>query len=264
MFRDNNLRPAGFENKPLERAHAVIEKGTVQLGNAWLERRWNAFLGSTVELLRLPGRIDSLVRRSPEFHLDYGSRPIAAPDLGDIGWSEAVDSHGAAVTLELAGPGVAIRIESFVFHRVPAMIRTLSVTNTSGDPVELTRAAPDVLPLDPARYRPPGDARETAFNARINGKPVHYGMVRSESDTLLLGASRETHFALFNPNPSYCAPVWEGNVLIPPGKTWQAPDVSLLWVFGGEGADTMGAVANLHSAWESRNAASAVFHPSRN
>lgn len=248
----------------MERAHAIIEKGTVRLGNARIERRWNAFLGTTVELLYTPEGADSLTRRSPEFHLDYDGRPVAAPDLGDITWSESVDSHGASIKMELRGPGIAFSMETVLLHDNPAFLRLMSVTNTAGSPVELTRAAADVLPLDATRYVVGDPAGDAVPGGRVGGKPVHYVSLRGDKDTFLIGASRETRFALFDPNPAYCAPVWEGSVFIPPGKTWQGPPVSLLWLHGPEAAEPARAIARLHHAWEARNAASAVFHPSRN
>ncbi|HNM98708.1 MAG TPA: maleylpyruvate isomerase N-terminal domain-containing protein, partial [Marmoricola sp.] len=77
---------------------------------------------------------------------------------GDIGWTDTSDGHSAAVTLSLSGPGVVIQLETVMLHRFPGMIRTLSVTNTSGVPATVTRAAVDVLPLEPREFDPGPEA----------------------------------------------------------------------------------------------------------
>lgn len=248
----------------MKRAYARIDKGVVRLGNAWLERRWSAFLGTTTELRLGPGGEDCLARRSPEFHVDYGSRPLAAPDLGDVNWSESADAFGTAVVLELQGPGVALRLETYLFHRCPGMIRTLSITNTGVSAIPVTRAAADVLPLQPDRYSSRSIQGEAELSLVACGEPMYYVALRGTGDAFLLGACQKARFALFHPNPSYCAPVWEGSVPLAPGRTWQAPPVSLFWAADAATRDLTGALEEFHRRWENRDAATGAFHPSRN
>lgn len=247
----------------VERAYARIEKGLVRLGNAWMERRWSAFLGTTTELRVPAGGVDCLSRKSPEFHVDYGNRPLAAMDLGDLNWSESVDDLGAAVTLDLQGPGVAIRLETCLYHRAPGLVRQLSVTNTGGESVAITRAAAEVLPLDPDRFLSRSVQGEAEFSLMAAGEPVHYAGLRGAEGQFLLGAFRRARFALFHPNPAYCAPVWEGSVSLGPGKTWQAPPVCLYWL-SSAGPAPSEALQAFHRQWEARNAAIGAFHPSSN
>lgn len=248
----------------MERAYARIEKGVICLGNAWLERRWSSFLGTTTELRLQPAGDDCLDRKSPEFHIDYGERPLAAMDLGDLSWDEAVDDHGAAITMELHGPGIALRLETCILHHCPGAIRSLSITNTGGEAVSVTRAAAEVLPLKPDRYASRSIQGEAEFSLMACGEPIHYVSLRGASDALLLGACRKARFALFHPNPAYCAPVWEGSVALQPGKTWQAPAVSLYWVRDTNGADLARDLGEFHRHWEARNTAIGAAHPSRN
>lgn len=252
------------ESRTLERAYAKIDKGVIRLGNAWLERRWSSFLGTTTELLKRPAGQDSLERKSPEFHLDYGGRPIAAMDLGDLSWSETVDAHGATITMELHGPSVAVHLETTLFHPCPGLIRKLTVTNTGGEPMALTRAAAEVLPLKTDRYTARSVQGEAEFSLMACGEPIHYAALRGAEDTLLLGACRKARFALFHPNPAYCAPVWEGHVELLPGKAFQAPAVSLFWSRDGSASDLANELNAFHRIWEARNAAAGAFHPSRN
>lgn len=247
----------------MQRAYATIDKGVIYLGNAWLERRWSAFLGTTTELLQQPEAQDCLDRKSPEFHLDYGGRPIAAMDLGDLAWSESVDAHGAAISMELHGPGIAVQLETFLFHGCPGIVRTLSVTNTSGEPVAVTRAATEILPLKSSRYAARSIQGEAEISLMACGEPIHYVALRGSSDTLLLGASRKARFALFHPNPAYCAPVWEGQRLLAPGATWKAPPASLYWIRG-TATDPATDLNGFHRHWEARDTADGAFHPSRN
>lgn len=247
----------------MERAYARIEKGTIQLANPWLERRWNAFMGTTTELLRLPGGQDCLARKSPEFHLDYDGRALAAQDLGDIGWSDTSDSHGASVVLSLSGPGIALQLETVLLHRYPGMIRTMSIVNTSGTAVTVTRAAVDVLPLVHSEY---GERAKSAprFTAQSQGETIHYATLRGDAHQLLIGACRKARFVLFDPNPVYCAPVWEGSALIPPGKTWRAPSTLLYVPRSTSETSIHTELASFHQAWEARKAAEGGLHPSRN
>lgn len=220
-------------------------------------------MGTTTELLRLPDRTDCLARKSPEFHLDLDGRPIAAQDLGDIGWTDTSDGHSAAVTLSLSGPGVVIQLETVMLHRFPGMIRTLSVTNTSGVPATVTRAAVDVLPLEPREFDP-GPEAAPRFALSAQGESVHYASLRGAGDLLLLGAYRKARFVLFDPNPAYCAAVWEGSALIPPGKTWRAPAAVLYWCRAGHEPQLHSELGAFHLAWETRKAAEGGLHPSRN
>lgn len=247
----------------MERAYAKIEKGTIQLVNHWLERQWNAFMGSTTELLILPNRRDLLARKSPEFHVDYDGRPLAAQDLGDIGWSDTSDSHGASVVLSLSGPGVALQLETVLLHRFPGMIRTLSITNTSGTPTTVTRAAVDVLPLRPADY-PTATAKEGRLSVMIQGETATYAALKGIQGTVLLGAYRKARFVVFDPNPAYCAAVWEGSALVPPGKTWRAPATTLYLPRGAGDTALQAELTAFHQAWEARKAAQGGLHPSRN
>ena len=247
----------------MERAHAKIEKGCIQLANRWLERRWNAFMGTTTELLRLPERRDCLAQKSPEFHLEIDARSLAAQDLGDIGWTDTTDGHGAGVVLSLSGPGIAIQLETVLLHRCPGMIRTLTVMNTSGAPATVTRAAVDVLPLDPTEYGARA-ASAPQFTAQSQGDSIHYTAIRGDSDRFLLGAYRKARFVLFDPNPAYCAAVWEGSALIPPGKSWRAPSTTLYWCRGLQETAIHPELQAFHRAWEARKAAEGGLHPSRN
>lgn len=220
-------------------------------------------MGTTTELLRLPERRDCLARKSPEFHLEMDGRSIAAQDLGDIGWTDTSDSHGAAVVLSLSGPGIALQLETVLLHRCPGMIRTLTVMNTSGTPATVTRAAVDVLPLDPTEYGPRANA-SPQFTAQSQGDSIHYAAIRGDSDLFLLGAYRKARFVLFDPNPAYCAAVWEGSALIPPGKSWRAPSTTLYWCRSIQETAIHAELQTFHRAWEARKAAEGGLHPSRN
>lgn len=248
----------------MERAYAKIEKGTISLGNHWLERRWNAFMGTTTELHRRTTGRDLLARRSPEFHLDYDGRPLAAQDLGDIGWSDTSDTHGASVVLSLSGPCVLLQLETVLFHRQPGMVRTLSITNTSGIPATVTRAAVDVLPLSPAEFALAAGEGPRFSETAHSGELVYYTALRGDDGMLAIGACRKARFALFDPNPAYCAAVWEGSALVPPGKTWRAPAALLYWSNATTEIALRGALAGFHKAWEARRAAEGGLHPSRN
>lgn len=248
----------------MERAYARIEKGVVRLGNAWLERRWSSFLGTTTELRRNPGGEECLSQRSPEFHIDYGSRPLAAMDLGDLSWSDGTDAHGAWITLDLQGPGVAVSLETLFFHRVPGQVRTLSITNTGGEIVVITRAAAEILPLNPDAFRARSVQGEAEASLTALGEPIHYTALRGAGGAFLLGACRRARFALYHPHPAYCAPVWEGSVSLEPGKTWQAPPAVLYWSGSGGGTDLAGELNGFHRIWEARQLGLDAFHPSRN
>jgi hypothetical protein len=254
---------APTEKNALQRAQATIEKGFIQLANPWLERRWNAFMGTTTELLWLPERRDCLAQKSPEFHLEMDGRVMAAQDLGDVGWTDTSDGHAAAVVLSLSGPGVTIQLETVLLHRCPGMIRTLTVTNTGGSPATVTRAAVDVLPLDPTVYGGRVES-STRFTAESKGDSIHYAALPGTSDQFFLGAYRKARFVLFDPNPAYCAAVWEGSALIPPGKSWRAPSTMLYGCRGLSEPAIQTTLQAFHQAWEARKAAEAGLHPSRN
>lgn len=231
----------------MPRAQAAISTGIVRLGNAAIERRWSTYTGATTELLLNHASQDYLTRKSPEFHIDYGERPLAVTDLGDVSWSESCDSFGASVTLEQHGPDIGIRLKTQLAHEAPWMVRELQITNTGDTTVTITRVAADVLPVDVLRFSPAQRDVRTEF---CSPETLRYAVLNHSGAGLLLGAPEDHSIALFDPNPKFCAPVWTGSQPVAPGKTWAAPPVGLFWVKDltapGLGAD----LERMHTEWQ--------------
>ena len=228
------------------RAGTAINAGTVRLWNQWLERRWSAFTGGTTELHLLPDQGDCLTRRSPEYHLDYGNRSLAVMDLGDVSWSDHCDAYGASVRLEQTGPGIRLRVETFLSHSHPAMIRSATVTNTSGSAVSIARIASDVLPIDPARFQPDDS---TPRSVLLDPHTMYYRPLEGKDRCLWFGATKPDGFALFAPNSAYCAPVWQGDITLDPGQHWEAPPVALYAAVQAPWDALLPAINGLHATW---------------
>jgi len=234
------------------RATAAIDTGVVRLCNGRIDRRWSTYTGATMELYLGGNSEDCLTRKSPEYHLDYAARPLCAADLGDVSWSEARSGMGAAVIMEQRGPGVALRLHTVLAHDRPWMARQLEVTNTGRETVSITRAAADVLPVDPDRFRLPDRASRSTSRIAVRSQKgiYHYDALEGGHGTLLLGARADHQLALYAPNPRFCAPVWTGSVPLAPGKTWSAPPVMLYWAAGPPDDATSDELQDLHATWQ--------------
>ncbi len=235
----------------MNRAEARIDTGVARLTNRWMERRWATYTGATTELHLTGVDGDALTRKSPEFHIDCGERAIAVSDCTDLAWSEAVDQHGASLSLAMRSPGLFIRLETFIAHQSPGMVRQLQLFNTSHAALTITRVAAEILPLDPDTFSPNGiTENRTRDLAGRAGETRYLAHVTAPAGALLLGTNQPDGFALFAPNPRYCASVWTGYEEIAPGKAWTPPPTTLTWQAGATPTDIdTEAVAGLQEHW---------------
>lgn len=235
----------------MNRAEARIDTGVARLTNRWMERRWATFTGATTELHLTGVDGDSLTRKSPEFHIDCGEHALAVSDCTDLAWSEAVDQHGASLGVAMRADGLFIRLENFIAHESPGMVRQLQLFNTSHDILTITRVATDILPLDPNVFSPQGNVEDRSWMpVEDPGATRYHAYVSSPAGGLLLGANQSDGFALFTPNPRYCASVWTGYEEIAPGKAWAPPPTTLVWQVGATPPDIdMEAVTGLQEHW---------------
>lgn len=237
----------GTEETSHTKSRAAIEPGVVRLSNRWMERRWSTFTGATTELHLGPAGGDCLTRKSPEYHVDYGDRPLAVTDIGDVSWSDHSDARGASIALEQAGPGISLRLETFMPHGQPGIVRQLSLTNTGAEAVQVTRLAPEILPLKPRRFRV---LTQDEVVAPLGTRSVCYRALRDGEQTIWFGGLQSGGFALFTPNPAYCAVVWTGSYTLAPGKTWKAPPAFFFVAMGGCAPDTAPAMLEaFHQPW---------------
>jgi hypothetical protein len=211
-----------------------------------LTRRWSAFTGATSELHTIGKRDDWLTAKSPELHIDYGERPIAIPDLGDIAWSEAVSQQGASIRLEAAAPCIHVRLETFLSNHRPGMVRSLEITNTGSETTSLSRVAAEVLPMDPAQVQP---VEAAPLEVPFEGAPHFYRVLGGDAGAVWLGGPQPEGFALFHPNPKFCATVWTGNQPLAPGQTWKAPPATVLLATTADAAHVLPAMNHLHAEW---------------
>ena len=234
----------------MERARTAINMGVVSLANHWLERRWSAVRGTTTEL-RLPGRSgDCLTQISPEYHVDYGLKPMAARDLGDVGWSESSSASGASIVMEQAGAGVYLRLETFLSHQRPGMVRQMELTNTSRVSVTITRLAVEILPLKKEELPVLEACRASVETKEDSGYGyLYYRALGGIRDTILIGSSQPEGFALYEPHPAFCAPIWTGECQLGPGKSWAPPISALFWIGEGPGEAPVSDLEGLHADW---------------
>ena len=229
----------------MKRANASIETGVIRLYNGWLDRRWAAFSGASTELL-VNGH-DAFTRKSPEYHLDCNGEPVAAHDMGHISWSESVDPFGATICMEQSGHGLHVRLTTFMSHGHPGIVRCLQLCNTADAQIQVTRYAAEVLPLKSTQFKT--TSTPEGVRTCVDDEYLYYQPLISNTGTLWLGSPCENGFALFAPNPNYCAPVWTGNKTLEPGQVWTAPPSSLFWAGGSETDTPIAALNDLHGEW---------------
>ncbi len=240
----------------MDRAQAFIRTGFVQLRSPWMERRWSTLLGATTELT-LAGNLqgDCLTRKSPEYHLDFGHQPYAVHDLGETTWSEMSDHHGCTLTMTQSASTVALRLDNFMAHRSPGMVRQLEILNRSETTVRLSRVAVEILPLDPEQFATPseGDAKNEATESLFRQNDRSYCALDSQAGTLILESSGSTEFALFTPNANYCAVVWKGTIDLAPRAVWKSPRSTLFWARGNQLEHIESNLDHLLADWNGHN-----------
>lgn len=229
------------------RTQSSLDLGVVRLWNRWLDRRWSAFSGASTELKLHPSGKDVFTRKSPEYHLDIDGEPTAVWDLGNVSWSETCDDCGAAVVLEQSRTGLYLTVETFMPHHVPGIVRQLSVSNTGTRSIRVTRVAADILPLAPDQFQ---KGRQDAFRSRLQDQDIYYQTLLGRPLSLCLGSTQADGFALFSPNPDFCATVWTGNETIAPGKTWKTQPVGLVQCPLDAPEAVRERLNALHAAWE--------------
>lgn len=240
----------------MDRAQALIRTGFVQLSNPWMERRWSTLLGATTELtLSGSPRGDCLTRKSPEFHLDFGGKPYAVHDLGETNWSEKSDHHGCTLTMTQSATALSLRLDNFMAHRSPGMVRQLEILNRSQSTVRLSRVAVEILPLDPEQFRTPSasDGNDAAPENIFAQNDRRYCALTSQAGTLILESPQPTEFSLFTPNPQYCAVVWKGTLDLAPRAVWKSPRSTLFWASGNQLEHIESNLDILRADWNSHN-----------
>lgn len=227
----------------MARAYTRIDHGGAVLGNDWLERRWSAFLGTTVELRQklARGYVEWIAVPGPDFLLEAGGVPVTPERLGPVEWSESFNAFGGTISARRAGPGLVVDVRTTALHDLPAMVREVSVLNTGEGPVAVAVRGVDRLGL------------------RRDGAGVLYGnpAVRAESATvrggigaaelrghgrlgLLMGIEPSGTLALFEPDHDWCLSGAAHGEELPPGAC-RVFGVSFLIPYEGDPAPVSGA-----------------------
>jgi hypothetical protein len=250
--------------KMQERAYTYIDAGTALIGNAWVERRWSAFIGNTMELRHKPDDFFWVQCNAPEYRFLADGKPVTVMELGYVEWSEGRNPFGASLSALHIGTELMFHIDTFVFQRFPGLVRSCRVMNTSPNPVSVSSVAAEILPLgadglcvyagDPLAERGPGVWDSAA--------PDRVVLVRGERG-LILAVDGPATFEMFAPDAQACALRFNDTCTLAPGEAWELPDIHMVACAGGieaaaQACEGLRKWLGQKAAWEAEIAAAAV------
>lgn len=207
-----------------ERAYTRIAFNRAVLGNQWLERTWSGFFGTTNSLLLKPGNSEWVIVQNPEFSLRVNGETIEPMTLGEIDVSEECNELGASLIIRKARPGLDVRITCTALHDVPALIRVVSVTNTSAETIQLDSLTSEILEWEEKS----GELVAHRFFKEVEG-PYQCSpedpciAMLHKNRGMLLGRLGEGELHLNTPKPYQCSVLCACAQTLEPLAKWTAP-----------------------------------------
>ncbi len=128
-----------------KRAYTHITRSLVRIGNAWLERQWSAFLGTTQAFIDQPASMEWIQGQSREWLVSINGESLSPLSCGELEWTEGNTAFGAMLEACWSTPTSVLRVQTTVPHRWPAMIRQFMVYNTTEAPIQVGPITVDAL-----------------------------------------------------------------------------------------------------------------------
>lgn len=120
--------------------HATIGKLEAELGNATFTLGRSAYLGNALSLCTRADAVEWLGPRSDEFSFTANGRVIGLLEVGYVEWIDDTNALGAVLTQRRMGAGFALTIQELALRAPGALLRRVSLLNTSGETQVITRA----------------------------------------------------------------------------------------------------------------------------
>lgn len=205
------------------RAYTHIDRGRAAVGNRWLERSWSTFLGNTVSLIQKDGPFEWMAGQSGEFRVALDEALLEILDFGDIEWSEEANSHGASLLCRRRHARYELSVRTFAYHDLPAMVRTVNVTNLGTGYASIDHVLSERLPIRHSDVRV-----YTSDFSSGNGPTVwethhHAAAIALDDRGMFVGQMNGGLFFLFAPDARECAVAATGPTKLAPGETWRTP-----------------------------------------
>lgn len=191
-----------FRYEMADRAYSYITRSEAVVGNAAAERRFALFPGYTLSLRQViagRGYIEWIERPVLDWELNCrgngGSGVPAVPE-----WSEACDETGASLWAQWNTPNLVVRTWCLAFHRIPALVRGLTVSPR--------HSAPQCIAVERLILRRDGAGiLDDCLTHRMEygawtGRRAATELKGGGGAGLLLGTDSEGWFQLFNPDPA--------------------------------------------------------------
>jgi hypothetical protein len=138
-----------LEDLPNDRAYTRIDFNRAIVGNRWIERTFSGFFGTTNCLHKKGQETEWIIAQNPDFSLQVDGVTIAPMDLGEVDVSDGCGELGATLRIIKSSARVEVTIETTALHDVPAMIRTMSVTNRGAEAIQLDSVTSEILAWEP-------------------------------------------------------------------------------------------------------------------
>lgn len=211
------------------RAYTRIDLNRASVGNRWLERTWSSFFGTTNSLLHKPGETEWVIAQNPEFLLVIDGETMNPMALGEINISEECDDLGASLVIRKANTDLDVTIVSTALHEVPALVRRVTVTNTSDRDIRVASVTSEMLEWE----QKDGELVARRFFQLQTERYVCMpedpciGMVY-DNKGMLLGTTESGEIHVNSPKHYQCNIVWPCNQSLAPLEKWTAPITYIL------------------------------------
>ena len=214
---------------PNDRAYTRIDFNRAMVGNQWLERSYSGFFGTTNSVNTKGRDIEWIVAQNPEFALSVNGESFGPMDLGEVDVSDECSELGATLLITKSNADIEVSMAITALHEVPAIMRSLSVTNRSSEDIHLDSVAMDILAWEPEdltfwsnqfRQEQPDACKCESADACIAAISGKYGM--------LYGVLGEGDLYLHTPEKNQCQWVNACAKDLAPRETWTSPESYLI------------------------------------
>jgi len=214
------------------RAYTYIDRSVARVGNQWVERSWAAFDGRTASLAVKPAQFDWITGKSTEFRIQTSTGAFGIPELSHIEWSEENSPEGATLILKRTGDTMQLTTRSFVYHELPAMLRSHTLINLSREVIVVERMTTDSLAIDQPGVRVRTDLFEKTSESKVWETEERAAAIEYQTMGFFIGQEKGGRYELFDPDPGSCSVLAPASFTLGPGDILHLPRLYIVF-YGG-------------------------------
>lgn len=214
---------------PNNRAYTRIDFNRAIVGNQWLQRTYSGFFGTTNSLTANSRETEWVIAQNPEFMLTVDGNTITPMDLGEVDVSDECSELGATLLITKSNADIEVSKAITALHEVPAITRTLTITNRSPQDIQLENVAIEILAWEPEdlsflnnqfRQEQSETCQCEENDACIAAMSGMYGM--------LYGILGQGQLHLHSPSKNQCQWIHNTSTTLASRESWSSPESYLI------------------------------------